>query len=286
MSVEYAIEGRGVVRERGRFRLGPADVLLPRGQVMGLVGPNGSGKTTLIKTILGMTSIDAGTLTVLGTDPERAKAAVGAVLDANYLVPGWTIGQATRAVRPFYPNWDQDYAEQLLHQFRLDPTALVKELSSGEGRKIALVLALSPRPELAVLDEPTSGLDPLTREEVMQVLRAYMAEQDCSILFSTHIPADLAGVADQLLAVRDGRVAYAGEMDALTEEFFAVRGANDELPLIRDRLIGARSTRTNFEAVVRATDSGGLPASVLVEEASIDDVVKALAVPVTEGAIK
>ena len=286
MSIEYAIEGRGVVRDRGRFRLGPVDILLPRGQVMGLVGPNGSGKTTLIKAILGMTSIDAGTLAVLGTDPERAKATVCAVLDANYLVPGWSIRQAIRAVRPFYPNWDQDYAEHLLHQFRLDPTARVKELSSGEGNKLALVLALSPRPELAVLDEPTSGLDPLTREEVMQVLRAYMAEQDSSILFSTHIPADLAGVADQLLAVRDGRVAYAGEMDALTEEFFAVRGANDDLPPIRDRLIGARCTRTNFEAVVRATDSGGLPASVLVEEANIDDVVKALAVPVAEGAIR
>ena len=61
MSAEYAIEGRGVVRDRGRFRLGPVDILLPRGQVMGLVGPNGSGKTTLIKAILGMTSIDAGT---------------------------------------------------------------------------------------------------------------------------------------------------------------------------------------------------------------------------------
>lgn len=120
----------------------------------------------------------------------------------------------------------------------------------------------------------------------MQVLRAYMAEQDSSILFSTHIPADLAGVADQLLAVRDGRVAYAGEMDDLTEEFFAVRGTNDDLPPIRDRLIGARSTLTNFEAVVRATDSGGLPASVLVEEASIDDVVKALAVPLKQGATK
>lgn len=286
MSVEYAIEGRGVVRDRGRFRLGPVDILLPRGQVMGLVGPNGSGKTTLIKAILGMTSIDAGTLSVLGTDPEHAKASVGAVLDADYLVPGWSIEQAIRAVRPFYPNWDQDYAEHLLHQFRLDPSARVKELSSGEGNKLALLLALSPRPELAVLDEPTSGLDPLTREEVMQVLRAYMAEKDSSILFSTHIPADLGGVADQLLAVRDGRVAYAGEMDALTEEFFAVRGTNDDLPPIRDRLIGARSTLTNFEAVVRATDSGGLPASVLVEEASIDDVVKALAVPLTQGATK
>ncbi|WP_022899301.1 ATP-binding cassette domain-containing protein [Humibacter albus] len=283
MSTELAIEGRGVVRDRGRFRLGPVDLTLPRGQVMGLVGPNGSGKTTLIKAILGMTALDAGTLSVLGTAPERAKGSVCAVLDAKFFVPGWSVAQAVRAIRPFYPNWDQNYAESLLARFTLDPDAKVKELSHGEGNKLALVLALAPLPELAVLDEPTSGLDPLTREEVMQVIRDYMARRDSSVLFSTHIPADLGGIADQLVAVRAGRVVYSGHMDALTEVFFAVRGTNDDLLPLRDRLIGARSTTTNFEAIVRAVDSGGLPSSVLVEEASIDDVVKALAVPVTEG---
>jgi len=250
---------------------------------MGLVGPNGSGKTTLIKAILGMTALDAGTLSVLGTAPERAKGSVCAVLDAKFLVPGWSVAQAVRAIRPFYPNWDQNYAESLLARFTLDPDAKVKELSHGEGNKLALVLALAPLPELAVLDEPTSGLDPLTREEVMQVIRDYMARRDSSVLFSTHIPADLGGIADQLVVVRAGRVVYSGHMDALTEVFFAVRGTNDDLLPLRDRLIGARSTTTNFEAIVRAVDSGGLPSSVLVEEASIDDVVKALAVPVTEG---
>ena len=103
MNTDYAIEARGLVRDRGRFRLGPLDVLLPRGQVMGLVGPNGSGKTTLIKIILGMTRADAGTLRVLGSDAQGAKGAVCAVLDANYLVPGWRVRQAVRAVRAFYP---------------------------------------------------------------------------------------------------------------------------------------------------------------------------------------
>lgn len=281
---QYAIEGRGIIKDRERFRLGPVDILLPRGQVMGLVGPNGSGKTTLIKAVLDMVRIDAGTLQVLGTDPEHAKGAVSAVLGADHLVPGWSVAQAVHAIRPFYPAWDQGYADRLLDKFRLDLRAKVKELSSGEASKLALVLALAPGSELVVLDEPTSGLDPLTREAVTQVIHAYLAAHHGSVLFSTHIPADLAGIADQLLALRGGRVVFTGQMGSLTEQFFAVRGSNDDLPEIRQRLIGARSTRTNFEAIIPADQCGGLPSNVLVEQASVDDAVKALAVPVTEGA--
>lgn len=285
MSVEYAVEGRALVRNRGRFVLGPVDVLLPRGEVMGLVGPNGSGKTTLIKAILGLAHPDAGTLGVLGTSPERARAYVGAALDAQYLVPEWTVRNACHAVRRFYPRWDQNYADALVHQFQLDPAAKVKELSSGEGSKLRIVLALSSLPELVVLDEPTSGLDPLAREQVMHTIRSYLADHDGSVLFSTHIPADLAGIADQLLAIRQGRVAYAGEMDLLTERYAAVRGSNIDLDAVCDRLIGIRRTATNFDAVIRADHIGGLPASMVVEEASIDDIVKALAVPINNGPI-
>ncbi|WP_448233139.1 ATP-binding cassette domain-containing protein [Microbacterium lacticum] len=280
MGIEYAVEGRAVVRNRGRFVLGPVNVLLPRGEVMGLVGPNGSGKTTLLKAILGLARPDAGSLEVLGTTPERARAHVGAALDAPYLVPEWTIRDACLAVRRFYPNWDQEFADFLAHQFQLDPSAKVKELSSGEASKLRILLALAHQPELVVLDEPTSGLDPLAREQIMQTIRAYLADHDSSVLFSTHIPVDLAGIADQLLAVRQGRVAYAGEMDLLTERYAAVRGSNDDLEPIGDRLIGLRSTATNFDAVIPADRIGGLPASVVVEEASIDDIVKALAVPI------
>lgn len=280
MGIEYAVEGRAVVRNRGRFVLGPVDVLLPRGEVMGLVGPNGSGKTTLLKAILGLARPDGGTLEVLGATPERARAYVGAALDAPYLVPEWTVRDACLAVRRFYPNWDQEFADSLAHQFQLDPSAKVKELSSGEASKLRILLALASQPELVVLDEPTSGLDPLAREQVMQTIRAYLADHDSSVLFSTHIPVDLAGIADQLLAVRQGRVAYAGEMDLLTERYAAVRGSNDDLEPIGERLIGVRSTTTNFDAVIPIERIGGLPASVVVEEASIDDIVKALAVPI------
>jgi len=283
---DYAIEGRAVTKSRGSFRLGPIDLSLPRGQVLGLVGPNGSGKTTLIKSILGMVRLDSGSLRVAGGTPDGTPGTVCAVLDAKYLVPGWSVNQALAAVSAFYPDWDRGYEDHLVRKFAINRTTKIRSLSSGETKKLALVLALAPRPELAVLDEPTSGIDPLAREEIVGVLREYLAEREgSSILLSTHIPADLVGIADQILAIRGGQVAFVGDMDTLTEEFFAVRGTNEHLAVVEHTLIGVRSTRTNFEAVVRASDSGGFPREVVIEPASVDDIVKALAVSTHEGSI-
>lgn len=279
-----AIHTRGLLKDRGRFRLGPLDIDLPCGQVLGLVGPNGSGKTTLIKLLLGMIATDAGEAAVLGSAPGSLKEHVCAALDADYLLPDWTVQQVYAAVRRFYPRWNQVLAGELLEQFHIPVKAKVKELSRGETSKLKLLLALAPAPELLILDEPTSGLDPLAREEILRVIREFMLDESHSVLLSTHIPSDLSTIADSILVLREGSVAHQGPMDEFTESYFAVHGANSDLPEIGDQLIGTRRTASNFTAVVRADQTAGLPASVVVEQANVDDIVKALAVTTAQAA--
>lgn len=274
---------RGIVKDRGRFRLGPLNLTFARGEVTALVGPNGSGKTTLLKILLGLVAPDGGQAEVLGQSPDLLPVKVGAVLDTGYLVPDWRVDQACAAVAGAGPDWDDALAADLVGRFGVPPRAKVKELSRGEGSKLKLALALATGPELLILDEPTSGLDPLAREQVLQVIREFMVDESHTVLFSTHIPTDLPGIADQLVALRQGAVVEDCRMDELDERYFSVRGVVSDLPSSSGVLVGVRRTATNFTAVVPSGHTAGLPSGLVVEEATIDDIAKALAVP-AEGA--
>ncbi len=280
MTTPVAAQLRGLVKDRGRFRLGPVDLTLPYGYVTALLGANGSGKTTLIKILLGLIAPAGGDVTILGADPQTLPAGVRAVLDTSYFVPDWRVGEALRALRPTADAWDDALARQLVERFDLPWEGRIKELSRGEASKLKLTVALAARPQLLILDEPTSGLDPLAREQVLQVIREFMVDPTHSVLFSTHIPSDMPGLADQVVALRQGQVVLDRPMDQLTDDFFAVRGVREDLDHLPDVLIGVRRTATNFTAIVAADQTAGLPPSVLVEAADVDDVAKALAVPV------
>ncbi|QIK72199.1 ABC transporter ATP-binding protein [Propioniciclava coleopterorum] len=256
------------------------DLTLPYGYVTALLGANGSGKTTLIKILLGLIAPAGGGVTILGADPRTLPAGVRAVLDTSYFVPDWRVGEALRALRPTADAWDDALVRQLVERFDLPREGRIKELSRGEASKLKLTVALAARPQLLILDEPTSGLDPLAREQVLQVIREFMVDPTHSVLFSTHIPSDMPGLADQVVALRQGQVVLDRPMDQLTDDFFAVRGVREELDHLPDVLIGVRRTATNFTAIVAADQTAGLPPSVLVEAADVDDVAKALAVPV------
>ncbi|HAM45831.1 MAG TPA: hypothetical protein DCM67_12525, partial [Propionibacteriaceae bacterium] len=159
-----AISTSGLVRDFGRFRLGPLDLTIPVGYVTGLVGANGAGKTTLLKLLLGLQHADSGSMFLLGEPASEANPAVredlGVVLDAPFVLPDWTVSKTGRATAPFYSRWDADLFAALVERFHLAPKATVKSLSRGEGTKLMLALALAHQPRLLLLDEPTSGLDP------------------------------------------------------------------------------------------------------------------------------
>ena len=156
-----AIRLDAVVRRQGTFTLGPLDMTVPTGLVTGFVGPNGAGKTTAIKAMLGMVGIDAGSISVLGGAPGTRHGRIGVVLDCLALSRDWTAVSAARSLGRFYPDWDQGLLDDLLTRLDVPPRVKIKDLSRGQGVKLALALALAHRPELLILDEPTSGLDPV-----------------------------------------------------------------------------------------------------------------------------
>lgn len=273
----YDLEIRNLSKSFGGFALRNVSFALPKGYIMGLIGPNGSGKTTTIQLILNMLRRDGGAIKVLGRDildQERAiKASLGVVFDSSCFSDDWRAAQVEQAISPFYANWNRDTFAQLLRKFRIDPARRVRELSRGMQMKLMLACAFSYDAKLLILDEPTSGLDPVSRDELLSILAAYIEDGEHSVLFSTHITEDLERAADYITYLRYGELVFSGSKEEFVNGFRMAKGGREELtPELRSRAAGIRTFPTGFEALIRAQDAATF-SHLEIEPASIDEIV-------------
>lgn len=219
---------------------GKADALsgatfsVPRGSVTGLLGPNGAGKTTALHILIGILRRSSGNVSVLGMDPERDAVAIrsrlGFVPEDPHGEPLYTVEGQLSFLKAFYPRWDDQLEQQMLEQLDLDPGKKVKSLSRGERSKLALVGALSHRPELLILDDPTLGLDPMARREFIEGMITVLAEEGRTVFFSTHHMQDIEKVADRVVMLNKGRTIFEDELDTIRSNWRSYRltfeGAN------------------------------------------------------------
>ncbi len=259
------------------FQLQNISFSLPKGYIMGLIGPNGSGKTTTIKLILNMLKRDSGEVKIMGldniSDEKTVKSSLGVVFDSNYLCEEWTVAQAEAAVSVFYKNWDKKKFSELIRRFHIAPEKKVKELSKGMQMKLMVACAFSYDAKLLILDEPTSGLDPVSRDELLKILSEYIEDGEHSVLFSTHITADLERAADYITYISYGKLFFTGNKDELVDMFRIVKGGRNELTLdLSEKLIGIREFSTGFEALIKSEDIK-MFSHLDVEPTTIDDIV-------------
>ena len=267
------------------FTLDGITFQLPQGYIMGLIGPNGAGKSTLIKLMLNMIRRDSGSITILGRDAvkdeEEIKNQLGVVFDVSYLLETWTVDKAERAVAPMYDEWDHGQFDEYLTRFSLQRSKKIRQLSRGMQMKLMLAIALSHRAKLLILDEPTSGLDVLMREELMDILRDFIADGAHSVLFSTHITHDLERAADLITYINRGTLFFSGAKDDFEDSFRIVTGGPGDLtePLTA-AVVGLRRYSTGFDALLRTGQLDALrdrqalaDDRYLVERASIDDII-------------
>jgi ABC-2 type transport system ATP-binding protein len=207
---DLAIDLREVSKRYPFFSLDGIHLQVPHGQVMGLIGPNGAGKSTTIRILMGLVRQDRGEVRVLGrrmpAEQVAAKWDIGFSSEDLRLYESMTIEWHMSFIRSIYPKWDADYAKLLLKRFGLRAEQKVKGLSHGQRAKAALLLVFARRPRLLVLDEPTTGLDPVARHEILRELMATMADEECSILFSSHNTQDVEQISDRITFIDRGRV--------------------------------------------------------------------------------
>ena len=213
------IEASGLGKRYGRrWALADCTLAVPAGWVTGLVGPNGAGKSTLLQLAAGLLEPDSGGIRVLGEPPARTPAQLGRVGFLSQDAPvyaGLSVAGHLRMGAWLNDAWDTEFAKRRISDLGLNLRQRAGSLSGGQRAQLALTLATAKRPELLLLDEPVASLDPLARREFLRDLMETVAEQQVSVVLSSHLIAEIERVCDYLIVLTASRVRLAGETEAL-----------------------------------------------------------------------
>ena len=204
------------------FQLHNISFTLPKGYIMGLIGPNGSGKTTTIKLILNMLKRTGGTVKVMGLDniaeEQKVKSELGVVFDTNYFSDDWKVSQVEKSISVFYPNWDSQKFADMLRKFHIAPTKKVKELSKGMQQKVQFVITVLHRPRLLIFDEPFSGFDPVNAELLKREILK-LKDEGHTIIFSTHNMASVEEICDHIALINHSKVVLQGAVTDIRSRY-------------------------------------------------------------------
>ncbi len=193
------------------------NLAIPRGRIIGLLGPNGSGKTTLIKMINGLLVPSAGEILINGETPgPGSKAVISYLPERTYLLSGMKVKDIIAFFAEFYQDFSVERAYQMIQALAIPPNAQLKTLSKGTKEKIQLILVMSRQAQLYILDEPIAGVDPAARDYILHtIMRNY--NHNATILLSTHLITDIEGILDEVIFIRSGQLIMYAPADAVRQ---------------------------------------------------------------------
>lgn len=196
---------------------------IPRGKIVGLLGPNGCGKSTIMKLIAGLIPLSKGEILIDGMAPgQKTKSLISYLPERSYLNDWMRISDLLSFFHDFYSDFDLERAKQMLADLNIALNDRLKTMSKGTKEKVQLVLVMSRRARLYLLDEPIGGVDPAARDYILNtILNTILKnfEEDSSILISTHLIQDVEAVFDRALFLNQGKIVIDGEVDEIREKY-------------------------------------------------------------------
>ena len=283
-----AIRIQGLVKRFGSIEaVRGIDLEVRTGEVFGYVGPNGAGKSTTIRCLLDLIRPTSGSIEVLGQDPRHAgvdlRGRIGYVPGELRLPERMTSRQLVDSVSRLRDGLDTTRVASIADRLQIEIDRPTRDLSSGNRRKVALLLAFAPKPDLLILDEPTSGLDPLMQHEFLGMV-AEARNAGATVFLSSHVLSEVQRAADRVAVLRAGRIVTQGTVDELRgrarqriEVWFAddVDGAElRAIPGLEDQLVDGRRLAATLSGPVDpvlAVLARHRVASLIVEEPNLED---------------
>ena len=273
------IELQNVSKKYKDFELKDISFNVPQGCIVGLIGENGAGKTTTIKSLLNIISSE-GSIKIFGKDIKKneikIKEEIGIVLDDSFLSDYLTAKQVNSIMKEFYKNWDEEKYNSFLKQFDLPINKLIKDFSSGMKMKLKIATAISHNPKLLILDEPTSGLDPVVRNEILDIFRKYIEEDETrSILLSTHITTDLEHLSDYIVFIEKGKLIFNLQTDELLESYGIVKcSSQDFQKLDKKDYISYKKEKYQYEVLINNKNKFKSKYNITtIDKPSIEDIM-------------
>lgn len=268
-----------LIKNYGDFHL-EVSLEIPKGRVSGLVGKNGAGKSTTIKAILGLIRPDGGSVTINGKEASAMSAvdkySIGVALSDSGFSGQLCIQDVISILGSMYPDFRPDYFKDCCQRLGLPLNKQIKDFSTGMKAKLRVLAAISHRARLLVMDEPTAGLDIEARNEILDLLRNYLQEDEKrSILITSHISSDLEGLCDDIYLIHDGKIILHEDTDAILSDYGLLKvdeGAFGKL----DKKYILKSKKVNFgyECITneRQFYAENYP-DIIIEGGCIDDLI-------------
>ena len=250
------------------------------GMITGIIGKNGAGKSTTIKSILGLVNPDKGKVSVFGKDAKdltaKEKENIGVALSDSGFSMYLTVKDVTCILRKMYEKFDERTFVKKCGELGLPMDKQIKDFSTGMKAKLRVLVAISHKAKLLILDEPTAGLDVEARNEILDMLREYMSEdENRSILISSHISSDLEGLCDDLYLIHDGSVILHEDTDRILAEYAVLKMDEKDYAALDKQYILKTKKETFGYACLTNQKRFYMENNprMVVEKASIDDLI-------------
>ncbi|MCC4052750.1 ATP-binding cassette domain-containing protein [Enterococcus faecium] len=218
---ETVLKATGITKKYGAAKaLDKVSIEIKRGMIYGLIGENGAGKSTFMRTIMGLISIDEGSIELFGTtDLQAARRRMGQSIETPALYPELTARDNLRIQAANVGVSDREI-EDLLKMMRLENTGKkkAKNFSLGMRQRLAIANALITNPEFLILDEPTNGMDPAGMAEMREIIQRLVKERGITVLLSSHLLDELSQIATHYGILHEGHLIKELSKEELAQE--------------------------------------------------------------------
>ncbi|MEQ8312812.1 MAG: ABC transporter ATP-binding protein [Gammaproteobacteria bacterium] len=251
----------------GDFSLGPLSLSVEAGCALGLVGANGAGKTTLFRSLMGTVRSDSGGCQLNGRETSYREASwkdqIGYVGDYTPFFDNWSGAKNLQTLAKFYSSWSESLAVELANRLRLNLSQKVKQYSTGNRTKLAIVAALCHQPALLVMDEPSNGLDPVARDTFMEILHEQLESGETTLLYATHHISEIEHLADRLVFLSEGQILRDELKEDLSQSWRRITFRSESMPTAIPHVVSQRGEHPYQELI---SDNGDATVAALKQQ--------------------
>lgn len=217
--MDSVLELKNITKKyKEKTALDDVSLSIPKGAIVGLLGPNGSGKTTMLKLATGLLQPTKGEILVCGNKPGAvSKDLVAYQSDKVYLNDWMNVNDLLDMMDDFYSNFNKPKALDMLQNLRINPKDKLKEMSKGTKERVQLITTMCRDVQLYLLDEPIGGVDPAARDYILNTIISNYQE-DATVIISTHLIADVESVLNHVIFIKEGRIVRQGDVDDIREQ--------------------------------------------------------------------